>query len=347
MSPECQELNRLFSLCVDGNRIRIPGKLESPPQPTEDTPPFILDVLHEHAINYVQNRQASRKELMKQPSLGIDGIEILLSRDEIALSEFETFQMAYNWCTRNDTHIMTLLPFFDFNSMTTVEKAWVLEKLPPTMDGPSLVMNALLQSYLLKPEELMPYKLHYPAIRWKRVFSSEVNHMRLLFDQINRTFPLFHRKLLIFRVDERLTVAIYIPKLIEPSTEETVDASVRLMAFTDQANRHRLVVPTKKNYKLYFDNSGFQLYEGKRANTFVFLNRAQQDTEKYRNIPGRADRIRGKEITLQDGTNHNWVASIALGKFSSNLARHIGRVNRNGVLAAVRFFITPRLMLLT
>ncbi|RPA82103.1 RdRP-domain-containing protein [Ascobolus immersus RN42] len=345
MSDECQELNRLFSLCVDGNRIRVPQKLESPPQPTAETPPFILDVLHTHAINYVQNRPASRKELMRQPTLGVDSIEILLSQDNLALSEFEALQMAYNWCARNCTHIMELLLFFDFTRMSTVEKAWILDKLPPTMDGTSLITNALLQSYLLTPEELAPYKLHYPAMRWKRVFSSEVNHMRLLFDQINRTFPLFHRKLLVLRVDERLTVAIYIQQQIEPSTEGQVDDTARLFAFThtrDGSNMHRLAVPTKKNYRLYFDNSGFQLYEGKRANTFVFLNRAQQDTERYRNIPGKADRIRGKQTTLDDGTNHNWVASIALQKFSNNLARNIGRVNRNGVLGAELYVISNR-----
>ncbi len=30
MSPQCQELNRMFSTCVDGNRIKIPPKLSCP-----------------------------------------------------------------------------------------------------------------------------------------------------------------------------------------------------------------------------------------------------------------------------------------------------------------------------
>lgn len=49
MSAPCQELNRLFSQCVDGNRIKIPEKLRNPPKPSAEDPPFILDVLHAHS----------------------------------------------------------------------------------------------------------------------------------------------------------------------------------------------------------------------------------------------------------------------------------------------------------
>ncbi|SCO82748.1 uncharacterized protein FRV6_06961 [Fusarium oxysporum] len=47
MSAQCQELNRLFSQCVDGNRIEIPGKLRTAPKLLPDAPPFIIDVLHD------------------------------------------------------------------------------------------------------------------------------------------------------------------------------------------------------------------------------------------------------------------------------------------------------------
>ena len=49
MSAECQELNHLFSHCVDGGRIRVPTHLESPPKPALSAPGFILDILHRNA----------------------------------------------------------------------------------------------------------------------------------------------------------------------------------------------------------------------------------------------------------------------------------------------------------
>lgn len=54
MSPECQQLNRLFSQCVDGNRIKIPVILEDPPKKNPDMDDFILDVLHRASSSRIQ-----------------------------------------------------------------------------------------------------------------------------------------------------------------------------------------------------------------------------------------------------------------------------------------------------
>ncbi|KAG6889600.1 hypothetical protein C0995_016126 [Termitomyces sp. Mi166 len=44
LSPECQELNALYSQSVDGAQVRIPDRLTNPPERT-DIEPYILDVL--------------------------------------------------------------------------------------------------------------------------------------------------------------------------------------------------------------------------------------------------------------------------------------------------------------
>lgn len=78
MSPECQQLNRLFSTCVDGNRIRIPQHLESAPKPPPDSPPFILDELHEAAKKFVMDWQW---QLAGSPSHSDLGLRRLHPRD--------------------------------------------------------------------------------------------------------------------------------------------------------------------------------------------------------------------------------------------------------------------------
>lgn len=335
MSPECQQLNRLFSLCVDGNRIRVPVTLDSPPKPDETTAPFILDILHQAAKTFIESRQRQDHQI---DGYNFDAVELLLSRDDLAISEFELIQMIYRWCRRNGVSLVEFLHFFDFNILGTEEKAWVLNQLPPSAANSSLVMNSLLQSGLLKEPELYPYRLHYPGMRWKCIFSSSEDRLGTFLDRVSRAISLFHRKLIIFRVDERLTIAIYVPRKIEPHEEVQVDDSVRLFAFThtqDGSNMHRLVVPTKKNYRLYFDSSVFQLFELKRQNTFVFINRSQSDDGPYKGLEGKGDRRRGRQATLDASLNYDFRASIALDKFSRNLQRHVGRVNRNGILAAV------------
>lgn len=335
MSPECQQLNRLFSLCVDGNRVRVPPTLESPPKPDENTAPFILDVLHQAAKSFIGSRQQRDSEL---DGYNFDAVELLLSRENLAISEFELIQMTYRWCRRNRVPLTEFLHFFDFNVLGMEEKTWVLSQLPPSSRDPALVLNSLLQSGLLKESELHPYRLHYPGMRWKCIFSSTEDRMGTFLDRVARALELFHRKLIIFRVDERLTVAIYVPRKIELNEESQVDDSVRLFAFThthDGSNMHRLVVPTKKNYRLYCDSGIFQLFERDRRNTFVYIGRSQSDDKPYRSLEGKGDRRRGRQATLEAGVNYDFRASIALDKFSRNLQRHVGRVNRNGILAAV------------
>jgi len=336
MSAECQQLNRLFSSCVDGNRIKIPTALESPAKVEGSSlVPFVLDELHEHGKNFIQNRQQSEHIL---EGYTFDALELLLAKDNMAMSEFEAFKLAYRWCIQNDRHIATLLHYFDFAMMGQEEKSWVVGLLPPTLDFPALVMNGLLQSSLVTGPELQPFKLNYPGMRWKRFYSSAEHRLGLLLDSLGRSLSLFHKKLVLLRVDERLTVGIYMPQKAEATNETVVDDQVRLLAFThsqDGSNRHRLAVPTKKNYRLYYDNVSLQLYETQRANSWVYIGHSQSDDSAYRNIEGKGNRRRARQTTIESGTNFDWRASIALDKFSKNLQRHIGRVRRNGVIAAV------------
>jgi hypothetical protein len=332
----------LFSSSVDGNRIRVPATLETPPKPDENTPPFVLDVLHQAATEFIECRELKTSQSgavgdAELEGYTFDAIQRFLSMDTVAFSEFELVQMTYRWCQKNATALEEFLHYFDFNLLTCEQKLWTLHQLPPTLDHPSLITNALLQSSLVTKEEIEPFRLHYPAMRWKRLFGSS-ERMGILFESLNDALSLFHRKLILFRVDERLTVAIYVPSKIEPAEENVVDASVRLFAFThtnDGSNRHRLVVPTKKNYRLYYDSTSFQLYDTKRANTFVYINKSQTDASKIPPAEGKGDRRRARQVSLDDGTNYDWRASIALDKFSKRVQTQVGRVNRNGIIGAV------------
>ena len=108
MSPECQQLNRLFSQCVDGNRIKIPenlkefSNLEDPPEPASVVAPFILDVLHAASTDFI------RKVTSARPSISdpVDVMDLFLSRDKIAMSEFELLQLVLRWCERHALDIM-------------------------------------------------------------------------------------------------------------------------------------------------------------------------------------------------------------------------------------------------
>ncbi|KAI5866155.1 RdRP-domain-containing protein [Durotheca rogersii] len=340
MCVECQELNRLFSQCVDGNRIKVPPRLESPPQPAPDAPPFILDELHSEAKRLVEGAHSSGTEW---DGLTFDAVQLLLARDDIAISEFELVKLTFRWCRKNDVPLEDFLDFFDFNVLTAEEKAWVLGQLPASHDAPSLVMNALYSSTLLSEHELRHFQLHHAGIRWKRYFTSAQDRLATFLDAATRALELYHRKFVVIQVDERLTVGIYIPAKVERSQDCLVGDHVRLLAFPHSQGsetQSRLSLPTKVNYRLYCDENAFQLFDGQRGNTWIFLGRGPSDDSEYRNTENKGQRRQQRQSTVDRGINYDCRASIALDKFSKGLQRHVGRVNRNGVSGAVSHPIT-------
>lgn len=198
MSSECQELNHLFSRCVDGNRIKVPRHLEEPPKPHPSESAFVLDTLHEAAKTLV----LSSRSAMSWNGLPVDGIEVLLSRDKIAFSEFELFKMAAEWCIRNSAALKDFLDFFDFNQMSDEQKTWVIGQLPVEEHIPSLVQNALSCSNLLLAEELRYFRLDIPAVRWKRVFDSSIDRLGRFMETAGKALELFHRNCSLFELTQ-------------------------------------------------------------------------------------------------------------------------------------------------
>lgn len=335
MSAECQELNRLFSQCVDGNRIRIPEKLKGPPNPAQNAPPFVLDELHSRARESIQRSDSRQRDW---DGYDWDAIDVLLAREDAAMSEFELIRLSLRWCRKNDVSFEGLLHLFDFNVLTDEEKAWVLGQLPASAETPSLVLNALRSSNILQEGELNRFQLAHAGIRWKCVFDSSRDRLATFLDAAARNLELFQRKLIVFRPDDRLTLAIYVPRKIERAQDCLVDDSARLFAFPHSQGserQSRLAVPTKMTYRLYCDGNVFQLFENQRSNSWVFFARPGSDDSEYRNTPDAGDRRRQRQSTVDRGVNIEIRASVALDKFSKGLQRHIGRIHRARVSAAV------------
>ncbi|KAF6806066.1 hypothetical protein CPLU01_15933 [Colletotrichum plurivorum] len=330
MSPQCQELNRLFSTCVDGNRIKIPPRLESPPEPSPEAPPFVLGHLHDTAKAFARKRE--HHVIPSEPSCDgydFDAMEMLICRGDLAASEFELLQFTYSWCLRNGASLGEFAHFFDFAFLSAEEKTWALAHMPISSDYPSLVRNALCQSDLLQESELSDFKLNYPGLRWKRFYTSSRDRPASFLEKAATALHLFHRKLILLQVDDRLTIAIYIPQQVQPAKDYRIGDRARLFAFPrsqDKQTSSRLSLPTKANYQVYFDNNVFQLFDGRRQNTWVFVGRSASDDSSYRNLESESNRRRMRQATVASGVNFDFRASIALDKFSKRLQTHVGRI---------------------
>ena len=354
-SSQCQELNRLFSQCVDGNRIKIPNHLLDPPAPLPDKEPFILDFLHDLALEHcrkVKNDSRSISILRRQLSsvestetIDQSTVEWILSSPN-PLSEFELATLVLTWCRKHRAPFEEFWSYFDNSQLTAEEQAWLLSELPASPKYASSIKNGLLQSNILTRADLQAFHLDYHSLHWKCVFDTVSDPLGRLMATVNQTFPQFAKKLLVLRMGERLSIALYFPKPIDSEEDYVVDATLRLFAFPhshkDKAG-HRRGVPTKKNYRFYYGENIMQLYESQRSNTFVFFTKSANDDEGYREVQGKGNRARRRQETIEGGMNCEWRVSVALGKFSAQLATHVGRTNREPVTDAVSLNKAPSL----
>lgn len=271
----------------------------------------------------------------------VDAMQLLLSRQDIALSEFDFLKMSKTWCSRNATPFESLLPLFDLNALTSEQKSWVLAHVPPSSSIPALVENALCSSNILYRRELEQFHLDYPGIKWKRLYDSSMDRLGTFHEAVATNMALFQRTLIVFQPDERLSLAIYIPRMIEKAQDCVIDDTGRLFAFPHSQGpqrQHRLVLPTKMKYQLYCDSNIFQLFENQRSNSWVYLARPGKNDEEYRQMENQGDRRRKRQEIIDRGKEAEVCASIALDKFSKQLQKHVGRVNRSPVTAAVSSF---------
>lgn len=218
----------------------------------------------------------------------IDTMQSFFCRDEIAMPEFEFVKLAYSWCEKTATTFEDLLPLFDLNTLTSEQKAWVLGQVPVSPAVAALVMNALCSSNILYLTELQHFHLDYPGIRWKRLYDSSVDRLTTFHDAVDSSMNMFQRTLVVFQLDEQLSIVIYIPRKVENSRDCLIDNACRLFVFPHPQGpqrQHRLVLPTKIRYQLCCDGHVFQLFENARSNSWIYLSgpvRTTKSTDKYR-----------------------------------------------------------------
>lgn len=124
MSPECQELNALYSLAVDGGSVKVPDRLTK--LPDADSEPFVLDELHNAAQRFAetfhQTETALTSEPDKDPYVAADVIMRLLSSESATMSEYELVSKAIAIARKHSIDFNRYLSHIDFGALSTAEK---------------------------------------------------------------------------------------------------------------------------------------------------------------------------------------------------------------------------------
>ena len=201
LSSQCQELNALHSQFVDGERVKIPDRLLTPPKSDE---PYIIDLLATAAEDFATRFLESHPVLeANEDTQFADQKEFLilslLRSQQSALSEYEIFQMAYSAARRYSIDFRPFLAHLDFGAFSTQQKYALSSALRlPSEDDP-YIWNSLLRSDILQPRDLEQRQLN-KVLPLQRLYSSEIHGLRTFFQYLKIATQEFTRKLLILQV---------------------------------------------------------------------------------------------------------------------------------------------------
>ncbi|KAF8970321.1 RNA dependent RNA polymerase-domain-containing protein [Flammula alnicola] len=320
---QCQELNALHSQSVDGANIKIPDRLATPPEPTENSgPKYILDQLEEATDQFATRFAESASRRVEIAALDQEEGELLLGQllqsKQNSISEFELFNLAYRLSVKHKIDIRPYLAQLDFSALTTAQKHVMSSTLAlSAIDCPE-IWNSLVRSDILTPRDLYQRNLAQP-FTLHRLYSSRLSGLTTFFEYLQMATQDYTRKVLIIQTDKRFAVGIFMRGQIPWDEDPEVNENVVVCSFMpNTASTPATLRPCTTGYRLHCSDYRLQLYNKQIADTFIFVNRASSAL--------------GTEVST----------SIALQKISRTVQNQLGRVNRTPVIAIELHVVSNR-----
>ncbi|KAH9925902.1 P-loop containing nucleoside triphosphate hydrolase protein [Epithele typhae] len=275
MSDQCQDLNALHSLVVDGGSVKIPDRLLKPPE--DPDVPFILDLLRDAAKEFHDNFM---KELpATTDSHSSDRVEAeallvnLLTSEKMAVSEYELAMMAGRFAEKHGLDLRRQVGHIDFSAFSAAEKHAFSFKLGLTPHSDPYIWNSLMRSSILVRQDLEDRNLGGP-LRLQRLYSSEIQGRAAFFEYLHEALDNFQRRLLVIKTDDRFSVGVFLRGPIAWDDDVDVSQNVVVCSFMPKASG---VMSTywlgTKGYKLYCGEDTLQLFDQQRGNSFIFMTR--------------------------------------------------------------------------
>ncbi|KAG8831497.1 hypothetical protein FRC17_003069 [Serendipita sp. 399] len=307
MSSECQQLNALYSKCVDGAIINIPEHLRTPPEPKE---PFIVDIMRDEAKLFAQNWMANEENAEIVASVDSDAqtIRSLLTSDRISMTEFQVLQMVARIAQRSAIDIRTFFALMDFSALTAMQKRIVSDTFGMGYEENLTLWNSLMRSDLLN-QSAFQRDLREPPLRLQRLYTTTNQGLSGFFEYLKRSLEHYKRRLIIIKTDDRFSAGIFIRGDIRWDEEHPVNDDIAVFAVTptagDSMSHYKATV---SGYRLHCSDGVFQLYNNHIRDTWVFINRPPKESR----------------FELQ--------ASIALQKISARTQKQVGRIQKTPII---------------
>ncbi|KAE9396457.1 RdRP-domain-containing protein [Gymnopus androsaceus JB14] len=221
MSPECQELNALYSQAVDGARVNIPERLRNPPEPPEGST-FVLTELFHAAKAFSQNFLIAQGGADSAPIPTEDAEELikrLFSVSEATVSEYKLVELARSIARKHGIDFRPYLFSINYGALQVHEKYELAVNLKMDPREEAYMWNSLLRSDIVNSKDLADKKLAGP-LRVQRLYSSQDLGLPAFFGYLARAMQNFTRKMLFNK--QRANTFIHIRKPPANSAEDFI-----------------------------------------------------------------------------------------------------------------------------
>ncbi|KAG2500164.1 hypothetical protein HYH03_001746 [Edaphochlamys debaryana] len=286
---ECRALSQLFSRGVDsvstGASTAIPKHLQLPPE--DQLSPDQRRLLEGRVWRRMERRglaawrafQACRAAGlatgMPDAAAALDArglMRLFRSSHNAALSEWELLRLAAAWCAAQAQHGARLEDWalhIDFGALTHEQRMFALAAGLPR----ALVLNALTQSALLRPDDLEAFSLGSEGLHWKLLSEGSMHHP-LGFDALHTALTSFRRKLLVLQMaDPPQVIAFYITEAFPTPGEHKCGHDMLVFAFAGGLHRkHELPA---HNLYLAISANRIQIYRNaNQSQSFLLIQRS-------------------------------------------------------------------------
>jgi hypothetical protein len=290
-SGECKCLSDLSSKAVDaaktGDKVDIPKALRHPPKAVHGN--FIWQKMEDKAKLFVQDQLMNDLGSVEMKEISIERMSNVLSDLMGTMPDYWLFRLAWKWWKATSTPVSQfkcLLEYIDFSNMTLEQRQLaMLDLIPEQASTPIIpqlvVFNALYSSAIFNEEDLAYFYLDKFGSGWRCLKSLSAQSLTAPVMTSLLQYP--HPKLLVFEFQLGgvhwglgLFLSGYFPF---DSQEKNVvsfgdSKDCRMVTFlaihAEEPTRETCCIPD--SYSLLWENGIFQLYEGKRTQTFVFMD---------------------------------------------------------------------------
>ena len=289
-SGECKCLCDLSSKAVDaaktGDKVDIPKALCCPPKAIAGH--FIWQKMEDKAKLFVQDQLINDLGGVEIKEISIETISDVLSDLMGTMSDYWLFRLAWKWWKATSAPISQfscLLENIDFSNMTLQQRRLVMLDLTPTEASTPIVpqpviFNALYRSAIFNEEDLVYFRLDKFGSGWRCLKSLSAQSLTAPVMTSILQYP--QPKLLVFEFllgDLHWGFGLFLSGCFPFDSQENVvsfkdSKECKMVTFlaihTDEPIRESRCIPD--SYSLLWENGIFQLYDGKRTQTFVFMD---------------------------------------------------------------------------